>query len=237
MSTAVITPIYNEDNETVYQCLDNIKYQSINCDHYIYIDGWKNFNEDLTSKYPKLKIFTGNIFFADSGDTPRSILATIILRSNYKNVYMLDVDNYYLEKSIEMINEFAIKNNSEIVFSKRAITNENGFWENHSESKSFVDMNCISFHGIGLRYLKLLNYIPRELCEIDDRILSQMIANITTNFKYYNKVSVIYKNKWGNAKRKLRKKIILSKMKSFMSEENILSKITKLETGLTFKND
>ena len=32
--------------------------------------------------------------------TPRSILGTIILRHNYKHVHMLDVDNYFLDKSI-----------------------------------------------------------------------------------------------------------------------------------------
>ena len=32
-------------------------------------------------------------------------------------------------------------------------------------------MNCISFHGLGIRHLKLLNYIPRDISEIDDRIL------------------------------------------------------------------
>ena len=39
MDTAVITPIYNEDKITVFRCLDSIVNQSINCDHYVYIDG------------------------------------------------------------------------------------------------------------------------------------------------------------------------------------------------------
>ena len=34
---------------------------------------------------------------------------------------------------------------------------------NVKENKSFADMNCISFHGLGIRHLKLLNYIPRDI--------------------------------------------------------------------------
>ena len=237
MNTAIITPIYNEDKSKVFRCLESIANQTVIYNHYIYIDGRTNFDESLLSKYQNIKIFSGNITFSDSGDTPRAILASIILRQNYDHVYLLDVDNFFFDKSVEMINKFSEQENCEIVFSRRSIINQNGLWQNVKENKTFVDMNCISFHGLGIRHLKLLNYIPRDLSEIDDRILYQMIIKNQFTYKFFEKISVIYENKWGSSKKRLSKKEIKNKVEFLLSDRQKLLEIIKLETGLKFSDE
>ena len=46
MNTAIVTPIYNEDKTKVFRCLDSIANQTVICNHYIYIDGRTNFDEN-----------------------------------------------------------------------------------------------------------------------------------------------------------------------------------------------
>ena len=237
MDTAIITPIFNEDKKIIIRCLESVARQTHSCDHYIYLDGDQGIDKNIFSSYPKLKIFSGNLSFNDSGDTPRSILGTIILRHNYKHVHMLDVDNYFLDKSIEFINNYAEEKQLEIIFSNRVIV-ENGNYVNvNNTNLNYVDMNCISFHNLGIRYLKFLNYIPKELNQIDDRILFQIIKNNNINYDYLKKNTVIYENKWGNTKKKLLKKDINQNIDNFLNSRKNLSEILKIETGLKFKNE
>ena len=98
-------------------------------------------------------------------------------------------------------------------------------------------MNCISFHGLGIRHLKLLNYIPRDISEIDDRILYQMIIKNQFSYKFFEKTSVIYENKWGSSKKRLSKKEIQNKIKFLLSDRQKLLEIIKLETGLKFSDE
>lgn len=98
MRVAVITPYYQESDETLQRCTDSVRNQSVPADHFLVADGWPN---DLCANAPGARHIQLETHYNDYGATPRRIGFLIAVAEFYDAIAFLDADHWMSKDHVE----------------------------------------------------------------------------------------------------------------------------------------
>ena len=142
MRIAIVTPYYNEDNETLIRCIDSVKAQTVKCSHIMVGDGG--------ALSPASAFADEHIVLPkscqDYGDTPRMIGATFAFTQGYDAMCWLDADNWFEPNHVEeMLEAVNLNPTAEIITATRNLRRPDGSLLgvcDESNGETFNDTNC-----------------------------------------------------------------------------------------------
>jgi glycosyltransferase involved in cell wall biosynthesis len=245
MKIAVISAYYKEEPELLERCLNSVKEQTINCDHFFISDG-----------HPQEWLKTADVRHIelgkshnDYGNTPRGIGAQIAISEGYEAICFLDADNWLDSNHVEHCLESAILKYSNIlecdyIVAKRRFCRPDLTVMDIKEEPDHVDTNCFFFLPGSYFLIPYWNLMPKEFSNIGDRIFNQKIILTNLNYVENKKITVNYLNLWkstyesiGEIPPKESKQNVdgLHAINIFKSKTDIEKKITQRLLGLIVK--
>jgi glycosyltransferase involved in cell wall biosynthesis len=138
---AIITPYFKEAPEILKRCVDSVKHQSVNADHFLISDGYaQDWLDGVGVRH--LRLGRGH---NDFGNTPRGLGALLAISEGYKSIGFLDADNWYDPDHVEQC--CAAANSIEgaqpdLIVARRRIWLPDGTLVNVGEEPNHIDTNC-----------------------------------------------------------------------------------------------
>lgn len=180
MKPAVITPYFDEPSHVLRACHQSVIAQTVECIHVFVSDGSiNNFPLHNSKNLLHLRLPRN---YADNGNTPRSVGATLAVAMGCDPILLLDADNWYSSDHVENAIRLKVFDPElDVVFSSRNIVLDDGTcYANAPEdaSRTFADTSTMCFFGSSFRVLPLFSFIPRELSPICDRIIFSTIRSL-----------------------------------------------------------
>jgi hypothetical protein len=166
---AVITPYFKEPRETLERCIESVRRQSVNADHFLVSDG---FPQDWVDAAPVTHLRLRRAH-SDFGNTPRGIGAMLAIAERYHAVGFLDADNWYDEDHVEAC-VAASAHGDDVVVAHRRIVRPDGSVMNIAENPGHVDTNCVWLTA-GAFHLAHFWLMPAQLAPIGDRVYYAML--------------------------------------------------------------
>ena len=197
MKIAVVTPYFKEDRFLIERCINSVKNQTVNCEHFLVSDGipqeWIN---DSGVRHIKL-----DRNYDDYGNTPRGIGSQLAISENCEAIALLDADNWFDADHIETCLRAASRRTGDpfdcdYVIARRRFIKPDGDILPHPEERNHVDTNCLFYLKGALHMLPYWNLMPRHLAGICDRVIYWNLRGRKLKFDVTDKVTVNYLTLW-----------------------------------------
>ena len=195
---AVITPCYKEDIKQLQLCHESVLAQAPDTSHFFVADGHPNpAINDWTCKHVILPTSHG-----DSGNSPRSIGALMVLAEDYEFIAYLDADNWYHQEHVAGLLSLHERTGASMCCSFRSYHALDGTKLNareaDEENLNHVDTSCIMLHRSASRLATLWALMPKKLSPICDRIFLAAARHFKTQISSNRAKSVAFRSKYIN---------------------------------------
>jgi hypothetical protein len=199
LKIAVISPYYNESDEMLLRCINSVRSQSVDCDHFLISDGLpKQWIDDEHVRHIRL-----GKSHSDYGNTPRGLGAQLAISEDYDAICFLDADNWFDSDHIEtcinsMMSKYYDWIDCDFVVAKRRFCRIDLSVMNIKEEINHIDTNCYFFLRGSHFLLSTWNLIAKDLSSVGDRIFYRKIIAEKLNFVENSKETVNYLDLWAS---------------------------------------
>ena len=200
MKIAVVTPYYREPIDTLRQCCDSVRSQTVPCHHYLVADGYPQEWIDRERRRDRLHLKLPSAH-ADGGGTPRALGALLAIADDADAVAFLDADNRYDADHIAHCLDAARRvPGTDYVGAWRRIELLDGTvlrqGSSEDDPRQHIDTSCFfllpgAFHTVAQWLLQ-----PRELSSICDRLYDAYLKRQGLVAAYGSKPTVTYVSRW-----------------------------------------
>jgi hypothetical protein len=176
---AVITPYYQENQETLRHCVQSVADQTYPCTHFLVADGSPLF--ETVRQWPGAEHLLLGHPHADVGNTPRCIGSLSAMNQGYDAVAYLDADNWYYPGHIAAMVELQRQSGAAVCTATRTIHRADGSLmgtdTNESNGEKFCDTSCLYLTRQAFGLLPIWAMMPKPLGVSGDRIMWTAIIN------------------------------------------------------------
>jgi len=174
LAVAVVTPYWHEDVAVLRRCHESVLAQSYPCRHFMVADGAAHAELDAWD-IVHLKLDRPH---ADFGDTPRAVGGEEAVGRGFDAVAYLDADNTLRRHHAESLVWRRCDAGVPVVVSGRTLHFPDGSLlpeVNPDDAHEHVDTNCLFLTGAALAMVSAWREYPRQLSQIDDRMIWRML--------------------------------------------------------------
>ena len=202
---AIVTPYFIEKPALLRRCIDSVKNQSVNTDHFVVADGCpKVWVDEKEVRHIKLDRPHG-----DYGNTPRGVGAVIAIAEEYDGIGFLDADNWLESIHVEACLDAAAKipggvAQCDYVIAQRMFRRPDETLMPIEEEYGHVDTSCFFFLRGSFGVLPHWASMPKTLSAYGDRIFYQMLRQHDFQAAVVEKPTVNYLCLWESLYRRLR---------------------------------
>lgn len=199
LRVAAITPYYNESRHLLQRCIDSVRNQTVNSDHFLIADG---IGQDWIDQEVKRHIRLGKRH-GDFGNTPRGLGALLAASEGYEAIFYLDADNWiqpdHVQSCIQSaIREFGDWKDCDYVIAKRLFKRPDETTILINDQNGHVDTNCYLFFPGTFDLISIWVNQPKYLSSLGDRFFYQMLKAKQLNVAANDRPTVNYHCMWAS---------------------------------------
>jgi hypothetical protein len=201
---AVVTPYFMEQPKLLRRCIDSVKAQSVETDHFVVADGRpQSWIDQEAVRHIKLDRAHG-----DYGNTPRGMGAMIALAEAYDGMGFLDADNWLERDHVGTCLEAASDSpggaaQCDYVIARRMFRRPDATLMPVEEEFGHVDTSCFFFLRGAFSFVPHWMLMPKEISVYGDRIFYQMLRQHDLQCAVARKPTVNYLCLWESVYRQL----------------------------------
>lgn len=165
----VVTPYWNEPRDLLERCVQSVESQSLRADHVLVGDGGAMAHDWLAGRVTRqIALETHH---DDLGATPRAIGLAWGVAQGYDAIALLDADNWYEARHLEMCLAASKLAPCDYVTTERHLVDEDGVAMplRDEDIRNHVDTNVLFFLPGSYRMLQVWGKIPAPLYRGGDR--------------------------------------------------------------------
>jgi glycosyltransferase involved in cell wall biosynthesis len=200
----IITPYFKETPEVLKRCIDSVKHQSIEVDHFLVSDGYP---QDWVDRAGVRHLRLGTVH-KDWGNTPRGIGALLAISEGYKAIGFLDADNWY---DLDHVEQCCAAENSingvpaDLVAAKRRILLADGTATNLPEHANHVDTSCYWLLEGAFSVAHYWLTMAPQVAHLSDRIFYRIVKDNSLTVSYTKTATVNFVGNYAHFYRALGK--------------------------------
>jgi glycosyltransferase involved in cell wall biosynthesis len=162
----VVTPYHREERRLLERCIGSVRAQTVPAEHLLVADGCPQDWID-SAGVRHLRLDTAH---ADYGNTPRGVGALLAAAEGYGAIALLDADNWFDPRHIELCLAAGAVADCDVVFARRNLMRPDETRMDFPDEPVHVDTSCYFFLPGSYHMLHFWALMPREISQFGDRV-------------------------------------------------------------------